>query len=520
MIQVVNDAYQTLIKIAPVAGKPAAPPPENIPPPAKAKPTLTAWKAEQLASARQSAPPPPPPSSSPLAPPAPPAPPAPTPQPMKPVPPPSPRSATPPPASPRSGLQAFYDGLFPPESPRRRFGPIIIAVGLVLFVLLVAKCVSKSPEQLQAAAAKHIAETTGRLIVKSNRPNTTVEVTRIPAAGETASAARNGTEGGAAEQVFSALPQGRYAVMARSTGWPEIRSEVTVETGRTAELGVKFKTGSLRLDSEPIGATVRLGDEELGKTPLTIAQLPPGENQFVLQYPSWPALPFKTTITENVEATATAHLPNGKLVVQSNPAGATIRMWGRTVGQTPQTFEHVPAGINKLNLRSKDFPALDVTVTVEDRGEAKLNIELATGLPLLDSAALLRDVWVPDNPDNLAPPFAGLNGPTQPKNGVIRNLHRKRLYETWLHKSFRFSATVKTYDRESGQIEFTELKSELSKYRVLANLSPAARSDKDLPAQLGKGATFTFYGRLDAVEESRWPAKVITFEFFEVEPLH
>ena len=439
---------------------------------------------------------------------------------MKPVPPPAPRSPKPSPASPRSSLQVFYDGLFPPESPRRRFGPIIIAVGLVLFVLLVAKCVSKSPEQLQADAAKHIAETTGRLTVKSNRPNTTVEATRIAAAGETASAARNGTDGGAAEQVLSALPPGRYTLTARSTGWPDDRQEVTIEAGRTAEVAIKFKTGSLHLESEPNGATVRLGEEELGKTPLTIAQLPPGELQFVLQYPSWPAFPFKTTITENGEATATAHLPNGKLVVLSNPPGATIRMWGRTVGQTPQTFEHVPAGLNKLNVRGKDFPALDVSVTVEDRGEAKLNLELGVGLPLLDPAALLRDVWVPDNPDKLAPPADGLSGPTQPQNGIIRNLHRKRLYETWQHKSFRYSGTVKAYDRDTGQIELAEQKSELSKYRVLVNLSPGARSNKDLSALVAKGATITFYGRLDAVEESHWPAKVITFEFSDAEPLH
>ena len=46
---------------------------------------------------------------------------------------------------------------------------------------------------------------------------------------------------------------------------------------------------------------------------------------------------------------------------------------------------------------------------------------------------------------------------------------------------------------------------------ALARLSPIA--------PLAKGATFTFYGRLSAVEEPKWPAKVITFEFSAVEPL-
>jgi hypothetical protein len=79
---------------------------------------------------------------------------------------------------------------------------------------------------------------------------------------------------------------------------------------------------------------------------------------------------------------------------------------------------------------------------------------------------------------------------------------------------------VKSYDRDTGQIEFSEQRSELSKYRLVAKLTPAVRADKDVTAQLVKGATFTFFGRLTAVEESRWPAKVITFEFSDAEPLH
>ena len=106
-----------------------------------------------------------------------------------------------------------------------------------------------------------------------------------------------------------------------------------------------------------------------------------------------------------------------------------------------------------------------------------------------------------------------------PRNGVVRNLNRKRLYENWLRKSFRYSATVKSYDRNTGKIEFAEQKSDLSGYRVLAELSLAARNDKDLAARLTKGATLTFYGRLTAVEESRW-AGAITLEMSAAEALH
>jgi hypothetical protein len=39
-------------------------------------------------------------------------------------------------------------------------------------------------------------------------------------------------------------------------------------------------------------------------------------------------------------------------------------------------------------------------------------------------------------------------------------------------------------------------------------------------AQLTKGTILSLYGRLDAVEEPRWPFKVITLELFSAELLH
>lgn len=519
MVQAVNDAYQTLVKIAPGSAKAPTPPPA-----AGARPSLIPLPPGQPAIGR------------------PPPPPAPSPAPAKPLPPqpvkmtPTPAASAPPPAATaarafdfsteqttmtfvlRRKAEAFYDTLFPPGSPRRRFGPVIVAGVAVLFLLLVVKCASKSPETVKAEKAAIEAQTTGRLVVKANRPNTTIEATLIPAVGMAAPAPRQGPAEGAAEQTMATLPPGNYVLTARSEGWPDIRQEVTLDAGRTTDVAIQFKTGSLRLDSDPNGATVKFGSSVLGQTPLTIAQLPPGECQLSLQYPSWPAVAFQTTITENVESTATVHLPHGKLTVESTPPGATIRMGGRAIGQTPLTLDHVPTGPNKLLLLARNFPTLEVSVTVEDRRDAKVQVQLGSGFPLLDAAALLRAVWVPDNPDKLSAQF-DTAGPYQPQNGIVKNLHRKRLYEFWLRKNYRYSEVVKSYDPDTGEVEFAEQKSELSRYRVLAKLSPAARNDKSLATQLAKGATFALYGSLSAVEEPKWPSKVITFEISAAEPL-
>lgn len=403
----------------------------------------------------------------------------------------------------------------------RRFAPAALVIAALLVTGMAGCGKSEQEKKIEAEAAKAavVAQTTGSLVVKSNRANTTVEAAPVAPPGAAASAAVHGNAEGAAEHVLAVLPAGKYVLTARSEGWPEIRQDVSVDAGRTAEVAINFKSGSLRLDSDPSGATVKQGAAVLGKTPLVVPQLPVGECRLSLEYPAFPPLPFKATITENAEAAETVRLPHGKLTVESTPPGATVLLGGRAAGQTPLTLERIPAGPKKLTLQAKDFPNLELSVTVEDGGDVKVSPQLGSGFPLLDPEALLRAVWVPDDPNRLSPPVEGTTGPSQPKNGIIKNLNRKRVYEVWLRKSYRFTAAVKSFDAKSGQVEFAEGKSELSRYRVLAKLSAEALNDPTLAARVAKGATFSLYGRLSAVEEPRWPLKVITFEFSAAEPL-
>ena len=571
-VQAINEAYQTLSKIAPNSGKPSptsplsttnasaspvpgAKPKPKLPPlvggqpslgsapPSKPPPPET-WAAR--ATAPTGAPPPttpPPPPAKPLAPlPAPPPPPPVTtrppvapPLPVTPSPPvasappqtPKTNPATPPPESAatppgaltelRSLAMEFYESVFPLGTPRRRFGPVIVTATLLVFLLL-AKCAFTSSSSSKGTTGPD-PKTVGRLVIKSNLANTTVEATRLPSAGETTSTTVKGSDEGDAQQTLPELPPGKYIVTARSAGWPEIKQSVIVDAGHTSEVAINFKGGSLRLDSVPNGATVRLGTTVLGRTPLLIPQLPPGDCQLSLEYPSWPAVAFKSMIAEGVEAAGTVRLPHGKLTVESKPAGAAVLLGGKSLGLTPLTVETFPAGVRKLTLRAKDFPPLELSVTMEDRGEVNLTPNLASGLPILNPTTLLRAVWIADNPDSIAPPIEGVTGPFQPQNGIVRNLNRKILFESWLARRYRFSAVVKSYDQASGQIEFAEQSNDFSKYRVRAKLTTLARQNQDLSAQLIKGAAFALYGTLSAVEEPRWPSRVITFEFSAAEPL-
>lgn len=424
---------------------------------------------------------------------------------------------TPPAAAPSAGARAksAYDRLFPPGSPQRKAGPWVL-IAAVLIVLLLAKCaVSSAGDKIsavsQARAEEKRVRTTGVLVVKSNRPEAAVEAVRLASADDPSTDRVNGALG----QVLPNLTPGKYAVTLRADGWPDARGEVDVPAGQQTEITVNFKGGSLRVDSVPTGATVRLGKAVLGKTPLLIPQLPPGESSLSLEYLSWPAVPHKVIITENEEAIATVRLPHGRLVVDSVPAGATVVLLGKAYNKTPLFFDPIAVGPHKLTVQAKNFPPMEISVTVTDGVEAKVRPILGTAFPLLDPAELLRAVWLPDD----SPVTRVTTGLYKPRNDVVKNLRREWLYNGWLNKVYRYSGPIKAHDAAAGRVEFAEQKGDLARYRVVALVKPGTISPvppKKDPKDKAP-VVLALYGRLTAVDEPAWPGRVITLELTEAE---
>ncbi len=73
------------------------------------------------------------------------------------------------------------------------------------------------------------------------------------------------------------LPTGTYTLNAQREGWGGQMHEVKIEREEISEIFLDFPYGSLRLESQPAGAEVWVGDNLIGETPYQIGQLPPGE---------------------------------------------------------------------------------------------------------------------------------------------------------------------------------------------------------------------------------------------------
>lgn len=376
----------------------------------------------------------------------------------------------------------------------------IIPGSCVLMFLLASGC-SKSPEEVKAAKAAELAKTTGTLLVKSNLAD--AAVTAKPA-----DAGATNTYQGSVGQPLVNLPPGRYTLSAKRDGWPEAHGEATVQVGQTTEAAVNFPSGSLKLDTLPTGANVRLGTNVLGKTPLLLPQLPAGECALSLEYPSWPPVAHKATIVENQETAATVRLPHGRVILDTIPSGANVLVAKAPIGRTPLTLETVPAGARKYTLQLKGFPTVEVALTVVDGKDTLYRPAMGSFFPTLDTGALFGEVWIPDDPNKITTGFNATTGIYKPRNDVVKNLHRERLYNHWLNKYYKVSGPVKSYDQASGRLEFAEQKNEYTRFRVIALVAPGTA----LAAPLQKDTVLSVYGILTAGEEPAWPGRVVTLE--------
>lgn len=383
----------------------------------------------------------------------------------------------------------------------------LVALALLGGVLCIAGCGKKGAER----NGEPDPATTGKLVASSNLEGAGIEMALI----EPADPRSTVTATGFIEHEKAGLPPGKYAVTARKEGWPDAREEVVIEAGKTTEIAFRFKMGSLRVESDPEGATVLLGKTTVGKTPLVVPQLPAGECALTLEYPAFPPMPVKATVTEGTETTEKVRLPHGKLTVLSTPPGAKVIFGKWSYGQTPLMIERFPAGASKLKLQADDFPPLELDVTVADGAEVSINPELGNGFPMLEPAELFRAVWVADDPNRIAPPLEGVTFSYQPRNGIVKNLDRKKLHHDWMDTRFRYRAPVKGYDKSTGTIEFAEDQCEQTRYRVLAILATDSNASADLADQLARGATIMLYGKLTAAEEPKFLSKVVTLELSE-----
>lgn len=130
--------------------------------------------------------------------------------------------------------------------------------------------------------------------------------------------------------------------------------------------------------SEPAGASVRIGDQERGKTPLKL-QLPAGHHKLELQLAGF------TPWTSDVQVRANEPLslgpirlglPDGRLEVRSNPAGASVSVAGVYRGKTPLQIALRPEMTHAITLSLAGYQPATQNIALQPGEQRMLSLPL------------------------------------------------------------------------------------------------------------------------------------------------
>ena len=118
--------------------------------------------------------------------------------------------------------------------------------------------------------------------------------------------------------------------------------------------------GSLRIESNPAGAEVRLNGAAKGTTPLSLS-MPAGSYSLTVQQgPNIKELPVSVTNGETTvhhitwaDTTAAAPVDTGNLSVATDPPGSEVAVDGEARGVAPLTLRNLPVGQHRVVVRAR-----------------------------------------------------------------------------------------------------------------------------------------------------------------------
>jgi hypothetical protein len=159
------------------------------------------------------------------------------------------------------------------------------------------------------------------------------------------------------------LPTGKYTVRIKRTGWPDYVQEIDLQPNALAVVEHTFKGVSVTLKSDPAGATIFLGDSELGKTPLTV-DLPPEPVELISRIGA--LAPVKREIVPDPSGTSVIGFKHeyGLISLTSDRADAEVSIAGISLGKLP--IEGIlPPGRHEVVVRAPGAPDQTRTTDVK-----------------------------------------------------------------------------------------------------------------------------------------------------------
>jgi hypothetical protein len=257
------------------------------------------------------------------------------------------------------------------------------------------------PKVLIAAAAALVV--LGAVVFLIVRPRTqTVEVTSDPA-GATILVDKKAQEGKTPLKLK--FKKGNYAIEARQDGMRllEQMTNWVAQGGGSAKLHFKFPYGRVVITSEPLGATIKRGDTEIGKTPTEIPVVAAGAE-----------VAYELSMLDHVSGTVRGVVTNGqKLMLSeslalskdsgwvemlSTPLGAKVYWKDKLLTLATPEQKQLEQGTYTLVAKYKDdWPPKELTVEVKKGDTVPAKFYFENGKVSVDSDPAGAKVWVGTN---------------------------------------------------------------------------------------------------------------------------
>ncbi len=171
------------------------------------------------------------------------------------------------------------------------------------------------------------------------------------------------------------VPGGNYSLVVSRKGW-ELNKNVSVTRSVITTQKVEFPYGSIEVTSDPTGMTVLTNGVEIGKTPMTLQELKPG--QYTLTVSSgedYLTANCSISVGPNEAAKHRFVFHYGTVLLSSTPPGATVVRKGKGVGKTPLTL-HIPVGNSSVELRLDGYASTNLVIGATEGVTANVTVKL------------------------------------------------------------------------------------------------------------------------------------------------
>jgi len=206
-----------------------------------------------------------------------------------------------------------------------------------------------------------------------------LELVTLPSAG--ASVTIDGQKVGVTPLDPVELAPGEYTVVVATERFEAVTNTISVEGGGdTVMLRVELSPlwAPVAIDSQPRGATVSVDGQKFGQTPMT-ADLLAGAHNLELRLAGFK--PARTRV--NVLANQPYNVPlimmtpaDGRLVLTSDPSGATVGIDDEYRGETPLEIELRPGVDHRITLAKSGHETASDTVRLESGRSRELHVDL------------------------------------------------------------------------------------------------------------------------------------------------